>query len=275
MTSFTTVFKKVYGEALEPYGFVKLKGRYPYFVKLIGDEILLVISYRNEWSSDNNRKAFNILGGVETVYRKDLALDKSPKDNTDWLNNNFTVYGQSHTYDYKTEIGKNILEFQYEIGNEEDMITAVNYSFEVTKEILLAELLTVVDLRTCLDYYRRYNGSTLNIYSEEDWSKDRTNEGLLNLKLYNPEEYAEIIDKNIGKWQKYCTYRIEHAESNRQKEAWERLKEEARGEGDKPQAVIKFENICDDPAQYKRAMNELELRKAENLKILRTYGFGV
>ena len=44
MMGLNTAFKKVYGELLEPYGFKKLKGRNPYFVRMVGDEIVHVIT---------------------------------------------------------------------------------------------------------------------------------------------------------------------------------------------------------------------------------------
>ena len=45
MKTLGTAFKQVYGEALKEYGFKKIKGKYPYYVRLIGDEIVHVITY--------------------------------------------------------------------------------------------------------------------------------------------------------------------------------------------------------------------------------------
>ena len=50
--SFIAAFKQVFGEMLEPLGYKYLKkGKYPYFVKLINNEILHIISYRHISSS--------------------------------------------------------------------------------------------------------------------------------------------------------------------------------------------------------------------------------
>lgn len=68
MTGVATVFKRVYGEALAPYGFFKIKGRQPYFGRLIGDEIIHIITFKNEYSFNQYYKAFDILGGITTVY---------------------------------------------------------------------------------------------------------------------------------------------------------------------------------------------------------------
>ena len=88
MTSINTIFKRVYGEALAPYGFVKIKGRQPYFVRMIGDEILQVITYMNEWCSKQFYKAFDIYCGVATVYRQRLNLERSPLENSNWFKTN-------------------------------------------------------------------------------------------------------------------------------------------------------------------------------------------
>jgi hypothetical protein len=37
--TFDTAFKRVYAEELASYGFKKIKGKRPYFVRMIGDEL--------------------------------------------------------------------------------------------------------------------------------------------------------------------------------------------------------------------------------------------
>ena len=79
-------FKRVFGEALEPLGFKLIKGKYPYFVRVVpGGEIIHIISYMEEWCPDRGKKAFNVIGGIATVYRHKIDLGVSPKDNCDWL----------------------------------------------------------------------------------------------------------------------------------------------------------------------------------------------
>ena len=38
-----------------------------------------------EWCPDRGKKAFNVIGGIATVYRHKIDLGVSPKDNCDWL----------------------------------------------------------------------------------------------------------------------------------------------------------------------------------------------
>ena len=44
MKSLATAFKEVYGEALKEYGFKKVKSKYPYYARMVGDEIVQVMN---------------------------------------------------------------------------------------------------------------------------------------------------------------------------------------------------------------------------------------
>ena len=79
-------FKQVYGEALKPLGFQLIKGKYPYFVRVVpGGEIIHIISYMEMWCPDHGFKRFDIIGGIATVYRYKVDLNISPDDNSNWL----------------------------------------------------------------------------------------------------------------------------------------------------------------------------------------------
>ena len=42
--SFQTEFVKYYKEKLEPFGYQKVKGRQPYFIRIVNNEILHIIT---------------------------------------------------------------------------------------------------------------------------------------------------------------------------------------------------------------------------------------
>jgi hypothetical protein len=67
-----SAFTKVFGEALEPLGFKKVKSRYPYYARLVNDEIVQVITIVSRPDDQ-----FEILGGIATIYRQELSLDIS------------------------------------------------------------------------------------------------------------------------------------------------------------------------------------------------------
>ncbi len=70
-------FKQVFGETLEPLGFQIVKGKYPYFVRVVNDELLHVITMTVENCGDYAN--IKMLSGIATVYRKELSFDKDPK----------------------------------------------------------------------------------------------------------------------------------------------------------------------------------------------------
>ena len=72
--------KNALKEFLEPYGFKKVRGRYPYFVKVINDEIIEVITFRNLIGM-----GYLTIGGLATVYGREIDFSMSPRDNGDWI----------------------------------------------------------------------------------------------------------------------------------------------------------------------------------------------
>lgn len=75
MKSFKTAFKSVYEKGLMKYCFRKVKGDQLYYARCIGDEIVHVITFWEEFSYNQSHigifnKAFTVLFGAATVYRK-------------------------------------------------------------------------------------------------------------------------------------------------------------------------------------------------------------
>lgn len=64
-----SAFTEVFGNALEPFGFVKLKKtKLPYFVRVIGGDILNVITYRTTGCVKSGYKSMEILFGISSLY---------------------------------------------------------------------------------------------------------------------------------------------------------------------------------------------------------------
>ena len=80
-----SAFKQVMGEALKPYGFKVIKGKQPYIVRVINNEILHIISFYSKDPDYPFDKAITIVCGMATVYRKRISLDLTPKQNRIWL----------------------------------------------------------------------------------------------------------------------------------------------------------------------------------------------
>ncbi len=274
MATIGTAFKKVYGEALAPYGFRKIKGKQPYLARMIGDEIVQVITFRNETSLRGGYKAFDILCGVATVYRGEITLDCSPKDNLDWLDNNRYLYGKRHCYDYDSEYAKNLYPFYYMPSDEESIYEALNQSLEKTKQVMLPELEKVMDLTSCLEYFRFFRPDLLHIYSDENfgrrWGGWRISEGLLSLKICTVEEYKKHKALSLERSVKEDLYLIQKGRSGYTKEDVENKKREQ--EQIMLERIVIFERMKEDSEQYDRVLKELESRKVRNFEVLKLFG---
>ena len=150
-------FKQIFGDALEPYGFKTIKGRYPYLVRLINNEILHVITFYPENPYYPYDKAFAVVGGVATIYRKRLSFDISPKQNRDWLNYIHKFFSLSpQNVDIKHT--QNIHIFYYSSDSPESMISALKASSESVTKYVLPEFDKTTDIDSCLDYFEKLMG---------------------------------------------------------------------------------------------------------------------
>lgn len=273
MMTLNTAFKRIFGEALAPYGFVKIKGNRPYFVRLIGNEILQVISYKTEWEI-NPYKAFDILGGIATVYRGALTLDDTPRNNDDWLDSVGFIYGRLHWYDYDKEFLSSFNKFKYIAGDEKSMVREMCRAWDITKQVMLPELDKVTDVKSCIDYFHLFNGTLLRMYDDDTFGRKwKCKEGLLNLKGYNIEEYIKSEEKSIERWNKFFDYQIANAQSEGEKKSYEKMKESDMNETIQQMKI--FEQFVKNPELNSRAMRELEQRRVANTEKLRSYGFEV
>lgn len=270
MTTFNTAFKNAYSEALKPYGFVKLKGKYPYFVRLINDEILQVITYQNEWCQ-RPMHAFNVLCGIATVYRKELDFNISPRNNNMWLDPLYIMYnnrfpnGTSDTMKPKTK-------FQYLDANEEAMNTIIQNTIYFVKQIVLPVFDEVTDLCSCIDYFCTYPSNIINFAinpNTGEWEEWEHKEDLLHLMVYdNVVEYQKMREKYADYWQRRDKDKLEKGIYT--KEYYEKEK------NDRQKFVLQqisiFEQFMNEPELYGKAMQLLEERKDINQQKLREYG---
>lgn len=67
-------FVKYYKERLASLGFIKVKGRQPYFVRVINDEILHILTLDTGMSAKDGYKVAHLECGVATVYRQEINL---------------------------------------------------------------------------------------------------------------------------------------------------------------------------------------------------------
>ena len=267
--SLNTAFKKVYGEALEPYGFKKVKGKYPYFARVIGEEIVHIITCGNTPMMVSGKyKAFETMCGVETVYVPKINFDMRPRHN--WMPRNLDIYRETHPEKPLWERYDELDEYVYDSTDENSMMEALKKSFEHTAEIMLPYLDEIRDYKACIKHYNTYCLEQIFIY-EDFQNRDKHADyadGLLHFKVFTAEEYSK------QKWDKFkrATQRdLQYVQEGRMSmEEFERENTEVKERFERDIAL--FEKYANNQEHHQILMEELESRRRENTERLREYG---
>lgn len=243
--SLNAAFVKVFGEALAPLGFKKIKGRYPYFVRVVTDEIIHVISYYNDKKCyDRNHDYIIIKGGVATVYRPEIDLTQSPK-RENWLISNCGVYLhrlQLNLQQPDDELKKQLYSHS---SLPEESLKEMEYQLALTKRFILPALAKAVTIDSCIEHNFEINMS-LTLYDDgsfgASYGNSYYNEGLLYFKtdrsVYE-NRTRNAVDDGVLRRKAY------------------------------------FEKVHNDPDLYNEIQAELERRKAANTEILRSCGLDI
>lgn len=277
MKSLATAFKEVYGEALKEYGFKKVKGRQPYYARVIGDEIVHVITCAPRPSLIDGYKGFVILGGVATVYRACINLDVAPSQNFGWLNCNLDLFQKMNSRMSKNEYQEKFEKwyvFEYERDNENSLMQIMKYSLEITNEIMIPILNNIKHLVECISYFEMINESMLTIYIDETYGKYSNgweyNEGLLNVYLFDLDTYANRNNICINKDIEYIRDMMDTGQIRYTSAELEKIIIRMNEMGEK--LVGNFKILKENEMENKRVSYELEKRKQINIEYLKLYG---
>lgn len=201
-----TAFRQIIGKALEPFGFKVIKGRHPYIVRVINNEILHIITFRTE-SPDYSEgdKAFAIMGGIATVYRKKITLDQSPIQNYIWFNYMSDFY-EALTDERDANILGQLFRSCYYSDKPESLISAMNIGTENLIKYVLPVMDKINDIDSSLDYMRKFKKPCNSVqctqicsyYPDED-------EAFLYFLSDKKEEYSNILanfnnDNELHNW---------------------------------------------------------------------------
>ncbi len=274
MKTLGTAFKQVYGEALKEYGFKKIKGKYPYYVRLIGDEIVHVITYAARPKTREGYKEYSVYGGVATVYRNCIDLDIPIPYNFEWLNSNFEFYKKKNPYEDYGDKSSKWDTFSYKSDDETSLNESLQYALYVTKQIMLPIFDEVNDLKSCIDFFEIFGFGILNLYTDKDFGQSYSggeyNEGLINTMVFDIKQFSERQKKYFVRNDEYTKYLIQMG--------WWRLTDEQYEAEKKDSQVLqsrqidKFKSVMDNPVEYDRVMKELQRRKEFNTEKLKHYG---
>ncbi len=161
-------FKQVFGQGLEPLGFKLVKSKYPYFVRVINDEIAHVITLTSEKSCGTN--TFIIYGGIATIYKQEIDFSKNPKfDAGHWLSDIGSFYEGVFPTDYsrKQEIAM-ARYFINDLNDCEKVYNCFSVALERVKQWIIPELDKVIDVDSAIRFLFRFVPSCLRVNQETE-----------------------------------------------------------------------------------------------------------
>ncbi len=265
MKSIKTIFNEVYSEGLAEYGFKKVPGKYPYFARMVGDEIIQVITYRTLSDNHPDFREIVLLSGVITVYRDSLKFDFPPDGMTD-------QYGEFMST--VSNIGYSDIYMSYCKKKESHMIQIVEKSLENCKKYFIPVLEGIKTLRDCLEYYieyKFYRQMDIHDYFSEDFIKNGmdNSEGMLFYKCCDEYRCKELLKKKYEKAVALEEKMILSAENElvrvERSEALERLKKAC----EKKMSII--DQTYHDKEKMEYIQSILEERRQRNTEELRRY----
>ena len=271
MMGLNTAFKKVYGEVLEPYGFQKMKGRNPYFVRMVGDEIVHVITCipRQRIMRTDNKK-FNILAGVATVYRGRINLDETVSRNMNWMQTIVGFHRNSPLFEGDKDMFDKWYMFSYD-EDDESLIASMKYTAELVKYIVLPIIDRAYNLEACYEYFIRY-GTSIGIF-ENMFELQRTyedDEGLIATKIFSEKQFINIREILYEKWKKDALSIVNNTRNNYSMDDYQK---DIIQHYENMQIIIKrFNSLMSDSTILEKLY---QTRKRNNLEILKKCGIKV
>lgn len=254
-----TAFIEVFGEALEPLGFVRIKSKHPYYVRVISDEILHVITILKD---NYYKNRFDVYAGIATIYRPMLDFDQDPDFNTKWMSPIRAFE------DYKVDSPVLGIYYEYDINSQTALIHTLTKALKHTQEYVLPVLDTVSDLQKVIEFYTIYNSAALYIYSAKDMSEYNRddNEGFLHILINDHSDMRSEFEKCLER-DKYLTENgISNFDFNRLREAAEESRKEI---------IMNRDAIYNDKKLYDKIIQELSHNKETNIERLLNYGLNI
>ena len=273
MATLNTIFKKTFEELLTSKGYVKVKGRQPYFARIIGGEIVQVITTRNYWCGEKEYKEFEILGGMASVYQKSVDLTLSPSANINWLECLPTYYDKIYEGNYDREYGNSLMGFRYKKDNEISLYQAMRLALKETEKNMLGVFDNVNNLQEYMEYLNIFRGSRLIIkrYDEEKgmFKESVENEGFLYILTDNHTDLKEEYEAELARI-------INHMEFESASEKMKMIVFEKKlSEKSRIEQLQRRDYIYTHEEVHKKVLDLLEERKENNLEKLRSCGLNI
>ena len=199
-------FKQIFGKKLKPLGFKKIKGKNPYYVRMINDEIIHVISFYTE--KDGDYQAYTVIGGIATLYRKKIDFSVRPSWNMEWLGSLSKYYLFSEPSDYNVKYD-DLLNKVYlpKSADNDKLLLALSKSLEDVIKWMLPILDNVNTIDDAVIFYLNYHsdcfGLRKDIFDKGLYPED--SEIMLLSQIKNQDD---IIEKYINKLKRHNEFEV-------------------------------------------------------------------
>lgn len=265
--SLNAAFKQVFGEALEPLGFIKAKTKYPYYIHFVDNSFIQIIGLKKE-----RENVFNIIAGIATIYRPEIDLNCSSRMNCNWLIGVSEIYKRSHLYDYDRRYRISIMNFGFPKFENKSVIKAFERALDAVKEWVLPEFEKVQTLSDVIDYLFTFYMPGLDICGPDVQFYRHINDrdGLFCFELDDPYEIADRRSENAIK---DALYKAEHNIKGFTETDYIKSCEDIKQSNKERKEYIG--NILNNKHLYDETMEEIRQRKERNIRILRLYGLDI
>jgi len=227
---------------------------------VINDEILHVITIRSVSAGFPDYGAFELYGGVATIYRNEINLTQSPSQNSYWLDSAITFYHRAYP---DKDLRNSINRISYKKDESESIINGIEYALMIAEKYILPVISQINSIDLCIDYFSKTHSTLLSLYDELDnFGNDNPNnfcnEGLLHIATGNQEAIIKGYESHLD----CINYNIQRGKFYTQDD-YEKIF--------KKYNLIKGKNGFV-PELFSSAFKELERRKKFNIDELKKYG---
>lgn len=285
--SLNTAFVKVFGEVLEPLGFKKIKYKYPYFVRIVGGEIIYIITYMkmkgHPFVNGYERadcSQYEIVCKIETVYSTEINLPIEHLERDSRFLSKREIYGREHLTDRDKDYWKKVVNyFPYKPGDEKLTINGLENAVDLTKQILLPALDDVTDLKSFLEHIYQFYGIPFLKYNPGHYEDLNIYDGLVRIKVDTCESFLKRDEEHMLRdFDQADKHNKQTLAKNPERLAFflERVDRERKEYISKHEERVEFaKHMFDDKEWCEKALEELERRKAANTELLRSYGLDI
>ncbi len=266
------LFKEIFAEPFEKYGFIMCKGDQSYLVRMAGDEIIHLITYEEYENYDHGhgKNYYSVRGGVISVYRHSVRVLRRPDASVSHMHDLVDFYLNKHYQNYDKEYCQKLVELGHYIEDDEmSMRLALRNLKNAAEEIILPKLDQVTDLDSCIRYYEEFFGDSLMV-PEYDEKTGRFgceyDEGFLYIKA---DRHDDLIPETKERIVRRCA-QLDVNDIGYSPELISKKTEEKRRT-----LIARRDRIFNDPVIYASAQKEMEKCRERNLPDLRNYGLNI